>query len=728
MQKEICQVTTDLLRHATSSAPACRQARARRARHSRGQSWLLLIGALLLAMLGHAGYAANSQEQAALDQINLRRGQLGLPAASGLPALDYNAFLEQSSRAHANYLALNNEQGHIETGTLPGFTGELPYDRIGATGYGAPTVSSEVISFGPATGVDAIESLIQAIYHRFGIFMTNVDEQGAGFITNHPQFGGKVLVVNVATSFTQPPVMSNSWRGVYPFDGQTNVTRDFFPNTESPNPVPEAGTAATGYPISFHIDANRTLAVTSFTVKPVSGSDLPVKLLTASADTSGNPPTDTSGHTPVSVAAIIPLAPLAYGTQYEAHFTGTAENGATLIDHTWRFTTVPLLPISFLPSQPYVAIGGTIQIAISGGSGQSSSLSTSYFDPLPANVDFLDTKTLRVTGLAAGTIDVTITDNEGHTETVTIHVQASVDQTPDAFAFAPVTGAPLTTVVESAQATVTGINAPTAISIAGGEYAINGGTYTTQPGSVVNGDTVRVRLTSSGFNATLSSATLTVGGVSAVFNVTTLPAGFLSSTPNLEAGFNLMGNSFNTSLNVAATFGNQDSPVAGVTENIATVWKWNALDQRWAFYSPLLSVAGNLAYAASRNYDLLASVAPGEGYWVNAIVPISLPAQVGAGLNYDCTGLAALPAAFNLLAIADALTPSQFANNLSCVAIATLWSWDAAGTKWYFHSPLLEASGGLAAVKNYADSHNFLHFPDSGKKLGLGVGFWINKL
>ncbi|MBI3042930.1 MAG: hypothetical protein HYY78_08910 [Betaproteobacteria bacterium] len=57
----------------------------------------------------------------------------------------------------------------------------------------------------------------------------------------------------------------------------------------------------------------------------------------------------------------------------------------------------------------------------------------------------------------------------------------------------------------------------------------------------------------------------------------------------------------------------------------------------------------------------------------------------------------------------------------------SLWAWDALAGTWYFYSPLLEASGGLPAVKAYADSHFYRHFQDYNKTLGIGTGFWVNK-
>ena len=111
--------------------------------------WLRVAVLLYCAALAAPTPAAPSvQEQAAMDQANLRRGQIGLPA------LSYNQYLEQASRAHAGYLATNNTTGHVESSGLPGFTGVNLSNRIAATLYGTPQSSNEVISFGAQTGVD----------------------------------------------------------------------------------------------------------------------------------------------------------------------------------------------------------------------------------------------------------------------------------------------------------------------------------------------------------------------------------------------------------------------------------------------------------------------------------------------------------------------------------------------------------------------------------------------
>ncbi len=101
-------------------------------------------------------------------------------------------------------------------------------------------------------------------------------------------------------------------------------------------------------------------------------------------------------------------------------------------------------------------------------------------------------------------------------------VSAPGDSVPTDFSFQLQTDVLQNTLITSNSVTVSGITAPTTVVISGGEYSINGSPFTTDVGSIDSGDTIGVRLISSnGFSAT-SSATLTIGGISAVFSVTTL--------------------------------------------------------------------------------------------------------------------------------------------------------------------------------------------------------------
>jgi len=99
----------------------------------------------------------------------------------------------------------------------------------------------------------------------------------------------------------------------------------------------------------------------------------------------------------------------------------------------------------------------------------------------------------------------------------------ALDETPTAFSFTAVTDASPSTEYESDAITVLGIDATAtpAITATDLEYSLNSGAYTSTAGTVELNDTVKVKLTSSGDPETPVSGTLTIGGVSATFTVTT---------------------------------------------------------------------------------------------------------------------------------------------------------------------------------------------------------------
>ncbi|MEO8217873.1 MAG: hypothetical protein ABI718_12400, partial [Acidobacteriota bacterium] len=93
---------------------------------------------------------------------------------------------------------------------------------------------------------------------------------------------------------------------------------------------------------------------------------------------------------------------------------------------------------------------------------------------------------------------------------------------PDAFSFTDQTNVALSATITSAPVTISGINAPSAISVSGGLYSVNGGAFTSAGGTVSNGDMVRAQHTSSASFSTTTDTTVTIGGVSDTFRSTTL--------------------------------------------------------------------------------------------------------------------------------------------------------------------------------------------------------------
>lgn len=96
------------------------------------------------------------------------------------------------------------------------------------------------------------------------------------------------------------------------------------------------------------------------------------------------------------------------------------------------------------------------------------------------------------------------------------------DTTPNPISFTASTNAQTNATVNSPTVAISGIDTATPVSISGGEYSISGAAFTSAAGSITSGQTLTVRLTASDKTNTQKTVTVTVGGVSATFSVTTL--------------------------------------------------------------------------------------------------------------------------------------------------------------------------------------------------------------
>ena len=178
---------------------------------------------------------------------------------------------------------------------------------------------------------------------------------------------------------------------------------------------------------------------------------------------------------------------------------------------------------------------------------------------------------------------------------------------------------------------------------------------------------------------------------------------------SFSAGWSLAGNGLTTPLDVKAAFGSQTG--------IQTIWKWDAAGSKWAFYAPSLDAAGTLAsYAATKGYSVLTTINQGEGFWVNALTPVSLVTQSGTGFTLVAANL--LPG-WNLVATGDDVAPASFTTSIR--NITTLWAWDNATSAWHFYAPSLSANSTLAS---YIFSKGYKDF--GSLTLGKGLGFWVN--
>jgi hypothetical protein len=107
------------------------------------------------------------------------------------------------------------------------------------------------------------------------------------------------------------------------------------------------------------------------------------------------------------------------------------------------------------------------------------------------------------------------------------------DLVPDSFVFTDQIDVELATLVQSDSITISGIDAASSISVTGGEYSIDGGTFVSTDGTVTNGQSIIVQQTSASTSLTATDLVLTVGGVSDTFSITTvliLNADFVEKT------------------------------------------------------------------------------------------------------------------------------------------------------------------------------------------------------
>jgi hypothetical protein len=170
--------------------------------------------------------------------------------------------------------------------------------------------------------------------------------------------------------------------------------------------------------------------------------------------------------------------------------------------------------------------GSPAPVSVSGG---SYSINGGTFTSSPATVSSAATITVRHTSSANFATAVNTVLTIGGVRDTFTSTTVGADTTPAAFSFTGRTNVSPATVVTSNAIAVTGINTPAPISVSGGSYSINGGAFTSAPGTVQNGDTVRVRHTTSAALNTTTNTTLTIGGVSAVFTSVTFASNTLFS-------------------------------------------------------------------------------------------------------------------------------------------------------------------------------------------------------
>jgi len=173
-------------------------------------------------------------------------------------------------------------------------------------------------------------------------------------------------------------------------------------------------------------------------------------------------------------------------------------------------------------TQPISINGGEYSISTDGGTTWSPYSSTPATVANGNQVKVHQTSSAGYGTTATATLSIPAVPGPG-TFTVT-----TVDGIPDPFSFTSMTGVDPATIYVSNTITVTDIDTPASISISsGGKYAVssdNGLTWSAwsaSVGTVSNNNLVKIQLTSSAAANTTVSTTLTIGGVTGNFSITT---------------------------------------------------------------------------------------------------------------------------------------------------------------------------------------------------------------
>jgi hypothetical protein len=213
----------------------------------------------------------------------------------------------------------------------------------------------------------------------------------------------------------------------------------------------------------------------------------------------------------------------------QAGFAGNAD--AFVVAITPDLVAAAGIPPTITTASPLAA--GTTGVAYSTpvvASGTAPVTFTITSGVPPPGLALATNGTLSGVPTAAGTFNFSVSaTNAFGTDTdpfAVVVAPAAGDTTPDPFAFTDVTGVPLSSLVTSNTVAITGIDAPTPISITGGAYSI-GCTlaFVTSPATVAPGQTICVRHTSSATAATATNTVLTIGGMSDTFTSITVTGG-----------------------------------------------------------------------------------------------------------------------------------------------------------------------------------------------------------
>lgn len=385
-------------------------------------------------------------------------------------------------------------------------------------------VESNVIT---VTGVDAGQNVPVTI--TGGEYAVNT---GAGFgawttSNTNVQLGWTIKVHG--TSSTQFGTAVNVQLSV------GGVVDTFTINTITADTAPDAFsfTSVTGSQLSSTA-TSASVAMLGFSV----GSPVPISITNGTYSVDGGAYTAASGtinvNQTVSIRVNTPGTELTptVATLNVGGVTGTftaTTRAYDVVPSAFSFTSVTNTALSAVTDSASITVAGidtgaNSSISISGG---QYSINGGAFTSTAGSVQLGQNVVVRVTASAAYATPAVATLTIGTVSgTFTVTTRAA-DIAPTAFSFTAVTNAALSTLIESASITVAGVdsavNVP--VSVSSGEYSVYNGTawsaYTSVSGNVQLGYLVKVRNTSAATDGQAVNTTLNIGGVTAIFTIST---------------------------------------------------------------------------------------------------------------------------------------------------------------------------------------------------------------
>ena len=342
-------------------------------------------------------------------------------SAMDMQKLDNNKILTQAAKAHANYLVLNNESGHIETAKHRKFSAEKPFERAFLFGYMSQQVS-ENLSTHNYNAHESIDGLFSAIYHRFGFLSTTINEIGIAIAQDEFDSDKSAFVYVMGNSDINTLCKGESYteRGsyfkgckdeshridgkeymhainyskqvnpdivVYPYDKQRGVPPVFY--EEEPDPLPSH--EVSGFPISVEFNDYFYTDVTLLSFSLYDREGTPVKVQPMDKET------DPNQRFTANQFAIFPLKRLDYNEQYYVEIVYRVKG--KIQKKKWSFYTTRIQEEFHIVDKLYdeLVIEAKTSYVIYFPPVDEHDLLKNLQFPVEVNIQFLDHNTIKLT-------------------------------------------------------------------------------------------------------------------------------------------------------------------------------------------------------------------------------------------------------------------------------------------------------------------------------------------